>query len=105
MAPDESERQGVLKAVYEVLELIEQHDGGGAVTARVRSQCSLLASGEVDILESLLAETTGGMGSLNDYGFGSDVDAAVRQRKDTLTSVAAEKCRVALGSRGIEPWR
>ena len=103
-APDIQE---ALAAVGEVLELIERQggDSGAPVVARVRRSCALLASGDLNGLSSLLAETTGGMGSLNDYGFASDVDGDLRRRKNDLTLVAAEKCRIALRCRGIEPWR
>lgn len=99
--------QEALDATGAVLDLIDRHGGRTAtpVTARVRHTCSMLASGDEDALKSLLTETSGGMGSLNDYGFGSGVDAAVRLRKDELTAIAAEKCRIALRARGIEPWR
>ena len=73
---DEADLQEVLAAVGDVIDLIERHDGEGAegVTARIRRSCAQLSSGDLDSLKTLLAETTGGMGSLNDYGFGTDVD-------------------------------
>lgn len=102
---NEAELQEALDAVGEVLDLIERHDGEGQLTARIRRSCSTMALGDLGGLRSLLSETSGGMGSLNDYGFMSDVDGAVRHQKNALTAVAAEKCRIALRSRGIEPWR
>ncbi|MFN3667691.1 MAG: hypothetical protein ACK4VY_00110 [Brevundimonas sp.] len=101
----EADLEEVLEAVGDVLDLIARHDGEGPLTARIRRSCSMLAADDLDGLRSLLSETTGGMGSLNDYGFMSDVEDTIRHRKNTLTSEAADKCRIALRSRGIEPWR
>lgn len=99
--------QDALDAIGEALDLMDHHDGQAAapVTARVRQSCSRLAAGDEDALKSLLAETSGGMGSLNDYGLSSAVDEATRRRKHELTAIAAEKCRIALKARGIDPWR
>lgn len=104
---NEAELQEALDAVGEVLDLIDRQDGDVSthVTARMRRSCSLLATGDLDGLRSLLSEMTGGMGSLNDYGFISDVDHATRDQKTALTAFAAEKCRIALRSCAIEPWR
>jgi len=104
---NEEELRAAIDAVGQVLDLIERHDGEIAtdVTARVRRSLARLASGDPDALRSLLSEATGGMGSLNDYGFASRVDDDVRNEKNALMAFAAEKCRIALRSRGIEPWR
>lgn len=106
MATEEDLREAI-DAVGEVLDLIERYEGDAAttVTARVRRLCSLLAGGDLDALRSLLSETAGGMGSLNDYGFASRVDEDIRNERNTLMALAAEKCRIALRCRGNTPWR
>ena len=94
----------VIKAVGEITQLLERH-GGEDIAARVSKQSRRLSEGDLDALRSLLAETTGGMGSLNDFGFGSETERGVRHLKFALTEVAAEKCRVAMRRHGLEVWR
>ncbi len=94
----------VIKAVGEITHLLARH-GGEDIAARVSKTCRRLSEGDLDVLGSLLAETSGGMGSLNDFGFGSQVEPGIRRLKVSLTEIAAEKCRVAMRRHGLEVWR
>lgn len=94
----------VIKAVGEITQLLECN-GGEVIAARVSKTCRRLSEGDLDALGSLLAEASGGMGSLNDFGFGPQVEREVRHRKVVLTEIAAEKCRIAMRRHGLEVWR
>ncbi|MDI1279977.1 hypothetical protein [Brevundimonas sp.] len=101
---DRLEIDDVIKVVCEITQLVERH-GGEAIAARVAKTCRRLSEGDLDALGSLLAETTGGMGSLNDFGFGPEAEPGMRCLKVALTESTAEKCRVAMRRHGLEVWR
>ena len=111
----ESEIQDVIEAVGDVADFLERHSGKGAeaALARVRKDSRRLAGGDLDALKSLLAETTGGMGSLNDLGLtrsdrlamSDDEWRVLNRRRDALMDMAAEKCRIAMRRHGLEVWR
>ncbi len=94
----------VINAIGEITQLLERH-GGEDIAARVSKTCGRLSEGDMDALATLLAETTGGMGSLNDFGFGPEAEPGVGHLKFGLTEIAAEKCRVAMRRHGLEVWR
>jgi hypothetical protein len=102
--PASPEIGDVIKAIGDITQFLERH-GGEEIAARISKTCRRLSEGDLDALGSLLAETTGGMGSLNDFGFGPEADRGVRHLKTALTEVAAEKCRVAMRLHGLEVWR
>ena len=98
------EIEDVIKAVGEITQFLERH-GGENIAARISKTCGRLSEGDLDALATLLAETTGGMGSLNDFGFGPEAERRVTHLKFALTEIAAEKCRVAMRRHGLEVWR
>ena len=67
------EIEDVIKAVGEITQLLERH-GGENIAARISKTCGRLSEGDLDALATLLAETTAGMGSLNDFGFGPEAE-------------------------------
>lgn len=98
------EIEDVIKAVGEITQLLERH-GGENIVARISKTCGRLSEGDLDALATLLAETTGGMGSLNDFGVGPEAKRRVTHLKFALTEITAEKCRVAMRRHGLEVWR
>ena len=98
------EIEDVIKAVGEITQLLERH-GGENIAARISKTCGRLSEGDLDALATLLAETTAGMGSLNDFGFGPEAERGGTHLKFALTEIAAEKCRVAMRRHGLEVWR
>lgn len=108
------EVQDVIDALAAVAHLLRKYGGdAGDVVARVEDYRTRLAEGDIDALGSVLADTTGGMGSLRDVGLTpSGGRSAPREEWKALddrglsaSAFAAEKCRIAMRRHGMEVWR
>ncbi|MDB5431088.1 MAG: hypothetical protein JWP35_2204 [Caulobacter sp.] len=88
-------------AVADTLGLLKAH-GDDAVTPRLADYERRLATGDVDVVETLIVEATGGMGSLRDRQLssangdriGADEEWAVNARLDNLVRQVEARARI-----------
>jgi hypothetical protein len=109
------EIQAVVDSLEEVVSLLRRHGGdwGETVATRVDRYLAELSRGDVDVLGSVLADTTGGNGSIRDVSLAPDGGSSAR-REDwrvladqmfSVTATTAEACRVAMRHHGLDVWR
>lgn len=109
------EVQDVIDALAAVADLLRNYGGeaGDVVAVRVEGYRAHVAAGDIDTLGSVLADTTGGMGSLRDVALTppggrsaqQDEWTALQERALSDSALAAEKCRIAMRQHGLEVWR
>ncbi|WP_156459671.1 hypothetical protein [Brevundimonas sp. Root1279] len=91
-----------------ILQLLGAH-GDPGVLARIDKLDADLAAGELGALNTVLAETTGSMGSLRDQVLlaadGRTLSADANDRLFGLVGSAADQCREAMRHHGMHVWR
>ncbi|MGQ2990078.1 MAG: hypothetical protein ACT6RD_11780 [Brevundimonas sp.] len=105
----------MIDALGEVSGLLKEYGGewGWSVAIRVDEYRLRLAVNDLEALGAVLADTTGGMGSLRDVALTpaggrsnpKEERAALQDRHLAASANAAEKCRIAMRRHGLEVWR